>query len=389
MRIVHVIATLAAAHGGPPRACIGMARALVARGHTVSIETTSIAMTPGDRAMCAALRAEGIAVGCHAPAWPQRWARSPGLAAAVARAAESADVLHCHALHLHHDLAAWRAARRMGVPLVLTPHGGLSAHVRRRGRARKALAGALFQREMLAGAAALHCLGPAEAADLAALGFGGRVAVVPPLVDAAEEAVPRGRFRERFGIAEAVPLVLFLGRLAPGKGVEALVQAFAQAAQGQGDAVLVLAGPDFGAAAGAQAAAEVAGLGSRVILTGALDRRTCAEALADADVFALLSEGESFGIAALEAMAAGVPVLLSPQVPLAAVAEAAGAGLVAGHGDAGEALAHLLSDAGRRGEMGQAGRRHVLAHHGRDAVGAELETLYARVIADRRVRNAA
>jgi glycosyltransferase involved in cell wall biosynthesis len=108
--------------------------------------------------------------------------------------------------------------------------------------------------------------------------------------------------------------VLFLGRLHPKKGLELLLPAFARL---PGDALLVIAGPDSdGYRARLEALAAGLGVGHRLLFTGLLLGRDKWAALVDADLFVLPSYQENFGIAVVEALAAGTPVLISDQVNL-------------------------------------------------------------------------
>ena len=125
---------------------------------------------------------------------------------------------------------------------------------------------------------------------------------------------PRGTFRSRHGLPADRPLVLFLSRIHPKKGLELLLPAFARAA---GDAHLVIAGPDDnGHGAIVKRLAADLKLSDRVLFTGMLRGADRVAAFADADLFVLPSHQENFGIAVAEAWAAGCPTIISDQVNL-------------------------------------------------------------------------
>ena len=126
------------------------------------------------------------------------------------------------------------------------------------------------------------------------------------------------------------PVVLSLGRIAAKKGLDVLIRAFAAVASRFEGARLVLAGPDDeDLRPELEALAEREGVDGRVVFPGMLHGPEKLAALAAADVWALPSHTENFGIAVMEALAAGVATVISPAVNLAGEIERAGAGLVA------------------------------------------------------------
>ncbi len=120
-------------------------------------------------------------------------------------------------------------------------------------------------------------------------------------------------------------MVLFMSRIHFKKGLDLLVPAFAKA--GVPESVLVIAGPDTdGYAATVDALVKERGLSDRVIFAGMLKGAERIAALADADLFVLPSRQENFGIAVVEALAAGCPVIVSDQVNIHQEITAAGVG---------------------------------------------------------------
>jgi len=121
-------------------------------------------------------------------------------------------------------------------------------------------------------------------------------------------ALRRPELRERLGLGVDDVAVLSVARLSPEKGLETLVRAVAE---GGGPLVLVLAGsgPERGRLE------ELArGLGVRLVLAGDLPHERVIEAYVAADVFALLSEREPWGVVVNEAAACGLPLVLSDRV---------------------------------------------------------------------------
>lgn len=141
--------------------------------------------------------------------------------------------------------------------------------------------------------------------------------VEPNGVDLGEfvELPSRGEFRAKHCIPADRPVIAFLGRIHPGKGVEYLIPALA--AMKTADAMLMIIGPDSrGYQAKMEALIAQCGLKDRVVFTGLLKGRDRIAAMVDADLFALPSDHENFGIAVVEALAAGLPVVISDQVSI-------------------------------------------------------------------------
>ena len=126
-------------------------------------------------------------------------------------------------------------------------------------------------------------------------------------------AEARENFFQRFPQLRDKRILLFLGRLHPKKGCDILIEAFAQIADPSFS--LVLAGPDqIGWQNRLQTRVDELKLNSRVVFTGMLQGEAKQAALAVADAFVLPSHQENFGMAVVEALAVGLPVLISNRI---------------------------------------------------------------------------
>jgi len=270
------------------------------------------------------------------------------------------DVVHIHNLWQHPQYAAFRAAREARVPYIVSPHGALDPYLRQRGRLRKAVTSALWQRRMLEGAALIHVTTSSEMRLISDIAPDVPRVIVPCAVDTADFAAlpPPHEFRERHLAGYSGPLVVFLGRVTEKKGVDVLIKSFAHVLEHQPARLAVVGPDDGGQRPRLERLAENSGIGSQVDFVGGLYGRDRLAALSAADVWALSSHTENFGIAVMEAMAAGCPVAISREVNLAEEVADANAGLVAEAEPRAFAagLLKLLGDPERRRSLSRAGR---------------------------------
>ena len=384
MRILHVIGDLSPATGGPAKACVEMARAVAGRAHEVAIATTDFRHGAGT----ALAPARGVELHVFPLQRPRVWLASWPMRRALPHLIAAADLVHIHSLYLFHSWAAGTTARRLGRPYVLRPHGTLDPFIHRRSRLRKTIMDLWFQNRVLREADLIHYTSAEEMrlAEPYVQGAPGRVVPLGLELGEYAELPPPGTFRARHPEIGDRPILLFLGRLNFKKGLDVLIRAFALLVRQGRDLHLVLAGPDGGMEAKARGWIAQAGLQPRTSFTGMLSGRDKLAAFADAALFLLPSASENFGIAVVEAMACGTPVVISKNVNIwreivgdgAGVAEPVEAERFAA------AAARLLDDAEAHARMAEAARASVRARWDWSRVAVELERMYADVLAGAR-----
>ena len=377
MKILHVVPTYVPAwkHGGPIRSVHGLCKALAARGHQVTVFTTDVD-TEGAVPAGQAVQLDGVEVWYFPVSAPRRLYRSPQMSAALRQRISGFDMVHLHSVFLWPTAAAARAAERAGVPYLLAPRGMLVPDLlKRRGRWRKAAWIRLVERRTLAQAAGLHATADLEAEEAGRLGLPiPPVFVVPNGIDPEPPADLDAVRPAVRGLLDGGPFLLYLGRLSWKKGLDRLIPALARVPA----TPLVLAGNDEeGIRPRLESLAREAGVAGRVLFLGPVDGADKAALLQRCAALVLPSYSENFGNSVLEAMAAGRPVAVTPEVGLAGVVREERAGIVADGDPAilGEALCALLTDPDREA-MGSRGAEAARRRFGWEAVAARMEGVY-------------
>jgi glycosyltransferase involved in cell wall biosynthesis len=217
----------------------------------------------------------------------------------------------------------------------------------------------------------------------------GRGVVVPLGVsrELLEDKTSSDFFRRDHPALGEKPYVLVLSRLDPKKGLEVLIEAFLELTSGADfrDWRLVLAGSGESAYESTlNRLVNIRGGNERVVFTGWISGATKMSALRGADLVALPSRQENFGLSVIEALACQVPVLISPQVNLAEEIQNSRAGWLAPLDVRGQitVLTEALSDKTERLRRGAAGRALVAERFTWTSVGSQLAELYASIMAD-------
>lgn len=293
------------------------------------------------------------------------------------------DLIEINSLFSYVCTAAGWVARWRQVPYVITPHGHFAPWVIRQGRQKKEIYNALFEQANLQQSTAIHCTTTTEAENVRSFGITAPTFTVP-LGVYPPQSLPAARqnLRDRYGIPATRPIILFLSRFHPKKRPDFLLEVLSQV-QHQQDFHLLLAGsgsPEY--TAFIESRIDALGLRDRTTLPGFLSGTDKALALQGSDLFVLPSFGENFGIAVAEAMAVGLPVVITPEVEIAADLKAADAGLVlAGTPSAWiEGLQTLLADPDQGQRLGQNGQRLAQSRYNWKTVGDSLASAYAAIL---------
>lgn len=385
MRILHVVPSYlpAVRYGGPIVSVHGLCKALARRGHDVHVFTTNVD-GPGDSDVPLGIPVDldGVKVWYFPSRRLRRLYWAPEMGRALEEQMPRFDVLHLHSVFLWPTTAAARVARRHGVPYVLAPRGMLVADlIRRKSRWLKTAWIGLFERANLAHAALVHFTSTVEAQDAARLGLAfGASCVIPNGLD--NEALGGEGDCDPVAVAGLngpERYLLFVGRVNWKKGLDRLIAALPLVP----DCRLVIAGNDEeGYRATLDALARDKGVTGRVSFPGPMYGPEKSVLLRGALAFVLPSYSENFGNAALEAMAAGCPVVVTPEVGIADLVRESGAGVVV-EGEPvclGQAIAELISDEERLKEMGRRGRDAVVGHYSWDAVAGRMEEAYRGIV---------
>ena len=347
IHVLHVMPSLERAFGGPVEALIGFVNA-------AADQTTATIVGPA----CPDAEREWLAR--QLPASARIVFGSPG------DLVGPADVVHVHGLLNWYSSSAARTTLSAGRPLVLGPFGTLSRYTfTHRRRLLKRLYFAAIDAPSVRRAHAMHFTTEAERDEAAwhGIDFTGRAHVVPPPWRAPAPVV-----HPHLG-----ETVLFLGRLHPKKGVDVLLDAWPRVRASREAARLVVAG-----SGDQRFERQMPG----VEFVGFVSGQAKTDCLRTADVFVLPSHNENFGIAVLEAIAAGVPAVVSPGVQLAPWVAERRLGMIADREPAAlaQAILDVLGDAELRSRVARCGAEAVVTDFGMPRVAPALLAMYRSAI---------
>jgi glycosyltransferase involved in cell wall biosynthesis len=340
LRLLQVTGTLDPAYGGPCAVVNQLSRTLTDMGHSVDVVTLD---SPTERWL------EDIPGHLHALG-PRhgRYGYARRLTTWLAHHARDYDAVTVHGIWQHQSRAVHAECRRAGVPYFVFVHGALDPWFKARypgKHIKKALYWRLIEHRALRDAEAVlfTC---EEERNLARTSFSPyqateaitRLGIDDPPGDPLAQSAA---FLTAYPHLKGKRAVLFLGRLHPKKGCDLLIEGFAQLCHRDEQMHLVIAGPDeAGTESRLRTLAEALRIGDRITWTGMLHGDVKWGAYRFAEVFALTSHSENFGIAIAEALACERPVLITDRVNIWREIERSGAGLVAP--DTGAGVASLL-----------------------------------------------
>ena len=389
MRILNVIHSVNPESGGPSEGLRQMCQATHRLGHLQEALTLDAPGEPWVKAFPGSVHAVGPRLSNYGYTAELR----PWLRASL----HNYDAIIVHGLWQYQGLATWYALRNQKVPYFVYPHGMLDPWFKQRyplKHFKKQLYWRWVEEKVLRDAAAVLFTTDEEARLAAdtftpyrarALNMGYGLAL-----DSTALAATAEDFYAAHADLRGKRLVLFLGRVHPKKGCDLLIEAFAGAAKDHLSLHLVMAGPDLtGMRPELDRLAERLGVANRITWTGMLTGARKWGALRAAEVFALPSHQENFGVAVAEALAVGCPVLLSTQVNIWKEIVADGAGFAEPDTLAGTVAAlsrWLALPEPARSDMQQAAKRCYQSHF---HVAAAAQRLLDLVAQHRKSRTAA
>jgi glycosyltransferase involved in cell wall biosynthesis len=226
------------------------------------------------------------------------------------------DLIHIHAVFSYPAVIAMVLARLFNIPYIIRPLGSLAQWSLQQGAQKKQMYLRLIRRE-LDQTCALHFTSAQEQQEAAALALASPSFILPhgitlpPMIPDAQS-----QLRAWLGLPPTDRIILFLSRLHPKKGIETLIAALGHLSSEPFQLVIAGSGtPEYEAEI--TRCITSAGISARTHRVGFASGDRKQLLLQGADLFALPSHSENFGIAVLEAAGAGLPVLITPEVALA------------------------------------------------------------------------
>jgi len=329
MKILHVIPSVNPKGGGPIEGLRQYAALCPALGHRVEV----LSLDAPDSAWLADCPLTVHAIGPSRGGYQYNPRLVPWLRAHV----EGYDAVVINGIWQYHSFGAWRVLRKTKIPYFVFTHGMLDPWFKQtypRKHLKKWLYWPWAEYRVLRDARAVLFTCEEERllarksfwlykANEAVINYGS--GSPPPSGQAVRDV-----FLAAYPALRDKRLLIFLGRIHEKKGCDLLIEAFAQVAGSDPSLHLVMAGPDqTGWVATLKQQAALLGLARRITWTGMLQGDIKWGALYASEAFVLTSHQENFGIAVAEALACGLPVLISDKVNIWREIEADGAGIVA------------------------------------------------------------
>jgi len=312
MKILHVIPGLEVSGGGGNRAPAELCASLAALGHDVTL----VHVTGRRGEPC--FEPKAVRVVGFPSRFFHRYAYSPALCRFLKTEIPQSDIVHIHALWQYPNLAAATVARQHGVPYIVQPHGSLNPWRLNHKPIRKWWYGRFVERSLLEASAFIHVESELDQHDVQTYLPNARTVVNPCGAFAESFVTPAadGYLVRRWPQLRDKRVLLFLARIDVMKGLDILIDAFADCFAGRRDIALLVIGPDSaGMVASLRHRSEELGIASQVVWGGEIFSDERFEIMRQCDAYILPSKSDNFGISVLEAMFCGAPILTTSATP--------------------------------------------------------------------------
>lgn len=374
-------------YGGPIACVHGLNKALVKKGIDVTVYATNVngsenLNVPTNQEVMV----DEVKVYYFKGKKPRGYAFSPSMWKVMSIRVKDFDLLHIHTLYSFPTLVSTYYARKYKIPYIIAAHGMLIKEmIEKKSRFKKEAYISLFEKRNIEKASGVHCTVENEKQDIQKFGFNIKnYFVVPNGIDLEEFNIfpPKGLLFEKFSHLKDKKIILFFSRVNWKKGLDDLIPAFADIANRRDDVHLLIVGPDNeGYGKKVKTLVKDYGIMDKVTFTGMLTGKDKLMVLQDSDIFVLPSYSENFGVAVIEAMFRGLPVVITNKVGISDDVKCHEAGVVIekSKDNLVAAIDMLFDNKALCRKMGEKGKRLVEERFTCDRVGDEMIKVYKSI----------
>ena len=386
MKILHIIPSVALVRGGPSQAILETITALNNLGIEAEIATTNDnGETVLDVPLNQKIVYQGVPVWFFARFSPKasairEFAFSAELTAWLWQNIQNYDVLHVHAIFSYSSTVAMAIARLKKVPYICRPIGQLCSWSLQQGKQKKKFYLDSIERANLNGSQALHFTSEQERQEASALKLKSSSFVLPHGLSVGN-LIPNAKqkLRRKYNLPDDEPIILFLSRIHPKKGLDYLIPALAKLHHRS--FTFILAGN--GDAAYEREVTQLLQqhhISDRTFQVGFVEGVEKDLLLQGSDLFVLTSYSENFGVAVLEALAAGTPALTTPGVALSSMLQHQDFGYVTNLDvdEIARSIENCLDERSQLATLGMQAREFILQNYTWKSTASELIDLYRK-----------
>lgn len=386
MNILHVVPYFypAWSYGGTPKVVFELCRELTKKGHNVTVYTTDV-FDKDKRVEQSEAEVDGIKVKyfkniSNSLAFNQKVFISPAISKALKENLKQFDMVHLHEFRTLQNAASYKYLMEYKIPYVLSAHGSV---LRLMGKDfLKTLFDNYIGFKILKSAMRVVAVSKIEVEQYISMGVTeNKITVIPNGINLTEfnnTEQLKGKFRERHNLSDK-KILLFVGRLNAIKGLDFLLNTFAILTKDAKDTILVIAGPDDGYKNEIESRINLLKIHDKVLLIDGLYGEDKIAAMTDADIFIYPSRHEILGIAPLEALMCGTPVIVTENCGCADFLREANGGIVVKYQDISgllNAIQNILSKKEEAKEIALRGSELVQRKFNWDEITKNMIKLY-------------
>lgn len=387
MRVLHITPVYEPAwhRGGVVRSVSQLCRGLVRQGLEVTVFTTDFGQN--SVSVNRPITVGGVEVYYFKTDF-KKFGYSRSLKDACRRFIKSFDLVHITSLWWYPEIAAGLEARKQRRAYIVSPTGGLTEYSLAQKALKKELYLKLIGNRILKNADALHFTTGIEKEQSEPRRMNVPSFIIPGGIDTDEfrELPDQITARKETGLPADKLVILFLGRLHAVKNLAVLIRAFAKVLAKNPNLLLIIAGPDNGEESLLKQLASDLGILTNVSFPGYISPDNRILILRSADLFVLVSLHENFGNAPVEAMLAGIPVLISENVGICkeVLADKSGIVVIPEVEEIAQAISQMISNPDKLREMGQVAAASARSRYGINVVAEKMATAYQDVLMGKR-----